>query len=75
MGNIKTWTKQKIKDMLSNSPKAKAIIKKLNKAVSEGHGEVKTSDVIWPRTREYLYNKRINNYLWKKVWDIKQEDG
>ena len=71
MRSIKIWTKETIKNMIRKSPRLKEIIRKLNRVVLEESNltinQVISTDVIYPRVKEYLYNKRINNYLLDKT--------
>lgn len=68
--NSKKWIKQKIKNCINKSDMAKKIIKKLNNAIVNDNNIKLTgtsdNDVIYPVRSEYLYNKRINNYLLEK---------
>ena len=75
MGSRKIWTKETIKNMIRKSPRLKEIIRKLHRVVLEESNltinQVVSTDVIYPRVKEYLYNKRINNYLLDKTLGYK----
>lgn len=69
------FIKQKIKKCINNSNAAKKIIRKLNNAIVD-ENNIKVSaksnnDVIYPVITEYLYNKRIHNYLLEKHFGYK----
>lgn len=70
MYSVKKWIKEKLKKRIQQSEKAKSIIKRLNRIANEPVPKQEKSsvyrDVIYPVNTEYLYNKRINNYLLEK---------
>ena len=64
---IKNWIKKRIQE----SPKAKEIIKRLYNITLQPASPVSPptkQDVLYPIVKEYLYNKRINNYLLEKQY-------
>lgn len=73
MTNTNKWIKQKVKNILIKSATAKKIIKRLNNAINNDNNLVSNLDneVIYPIRREYLYNKRIHNFLLEKHYGYK----
>lgn len=78
--NFKRTIKEKIKGLIKSSPYIRKIIKKLYKiSVDNNITDNDSVNVIYPRIKEYQYNKRIYNYLLDKVpgsnvrrWGVEQ---
>lgn len=66
--------KYRIKKIINKSDNIKRIIRKLYNAIDENvvsEHEVNKKDVIYPIRKEYLYNRRIQNYLLEKQYGYK----